>query len=162
MENSKSQPQSDSVRLKTILELLHLSGNKLGKILGYKSAASVYHVLEGINNLSTGMIERIIKNFPQVNYLYLKTGKGQPILNDAAQRQAQQNLFGSIVRSDESIINKVINGESLGSNNPNDPLAYNVASQLQQIIDNGNTLNATMEKLIQNQLKILDTLQTKD
>jgi ribonuclease D len=155
MEKSKTPPQSDAVRLKTILDLLQISGNKLSKILGYKSAASVYHVLEERNTLSSGMIEGIVKKFPQANYIYLKTGKGEPILTDESKRTAQQNLFGSIMENRE-IPNEQINQ---AMNRPaSDPLTYNVATQLQMIIDNTSRTNRLLEKLVENQNEMLKVL----
>ena len=117
--------QVDSVRLTTVLDLLHITGNKLSKILGYKSAASVYHVLENRNNLSPAMIEGIIKEFPEISYTFLKTGQGQPRLSTDADRQSQRNLFRHVYKDEqldsdinEDPIDKILresSGESLNS-----------------------------------------------
>ncbi|MGA9324794.1 MAG: hypothetical protein WBV47_01995, partial [Salegentibacter sp.] len=67
-----SQPgQNDGKRLQTVLDSLYISANKMANLLEYKSPASIYHVLEGRNKLSSDMIEKIIKKFPSVNYKYL-------------------------------------------------------------------------------------------
>ncbi len=153
MDKSKT-PQTDEKRLQTILDLLQISGNKLSKILEYKSPASVYHVLEGRNTLSSGMIESIVRKFPQVNYIYLKQGKGEPILTDDSKRIAQQNLFGSIIGepSKSEQIERAVNSPSP------DPLSYNVASQLQMLIDNSNKTNALLEKFIDTQNELLKAI----
>ncbi len=78
--------------LKTIIDTLHLTGNKLAKHLKYKSPASVYHILEGRNNITPEITERIIKHFPVISYVFLNTGKGSALLTDSEQ-QAQKNLF---------------------------------------------------------------------
>lgn len=70
-----------------------MSANKIYKELGYKSPATVYHVLNGYNNLGPDMINRIIKKFPFISYAYLKDGIGEPILQDESDRIVQQNLF---------------------------------------------------------------------
>jgi ABC-type amino acid transport substrate-binding protein len=152
---SNQKPIADSKRLQTIIDLLQTSGNKLSKVLGYKSPASVYHVLEGMNNLSSGMIERIVKEFPQVNYLYLKTGQGEPILTDKAKQTAQQNLFGSLVKPDneQDQINKALNIPS-----STDPLTYNPAAQLQAIIDSNRRTNQLLEKLLESQKELTEAL----
>jgi hypothetical protein len=154
---AKDKPIADSKRLQTIIDRLQTSGNKLSKVLGYKSPASVYHVLEGMNNLSSGMIERIVKEFPQVNYLYLKTGQGEPILTDKAKQTAQQNLFGGLVRPDnqDEEINRALNRPSTP---PVDPLSYNPAAQLQAILDASNKTNSLLEKLIEIQKEIADSV----
>jgi hypothetical protein len=157
MEKSNA-PQSDSKRLQTILDLLQISGNKLSKILEYKSAASVYHVLEDRNTLSSGMIEAIVKKFPQVNYIYLKTGKGEPILTDDSKRIAQQNLFGSIIgdTSKSEQIERAVNTPAA------DPLSYNVATQLQILIDNSVKTNKLLQQMVENQNELLKVLVDND
>lgn len=78
--------------LQSVLDSLHLTGNKFSKHLKYKAPASVYHILEGRINMSPEFIERTLKEFPIVSYVYLNTGKGTPLLSEAEQ-QAQKNLF---------------------------------------------------------------------
>lgn len=82
----------DKKILQDVIDTLNLTGNKFAKHLKYKASASVYHILEGRNNLSPEIIERIIKGFPAISYVFLTTGKGSPILTPAEQ-QAQKNLF---------------------------------------------------------------------
>ena len=45
------------------------------------------------------MIEKTIKNFPQVSYLYLRKGEGKPILEDYSEKVLQQNMFGTLFGS---------------------------------------------------------------
>lgn len=141
MENQIKTAQPDMVRLQTVLDRLLISANKLANLLGYSSASSVYHVLKGRNTLSTDMIQGIIKNFPQVNYQYLKYGKGEPFLKTDSERIAQQNLFG--FNADKKLD---ISPEQ--SAPPKDPLTYNVAQQLQYIIDNTQRTNELLGELI--------------
>lgn len=92
METKRELEAKD--RLKIVLEELRYSANELSKELGYSSPSSVYHVLNGLNNLSTDMANKITTRFPEVSYLYLTQGKGSPLLTPKF-KQAQANLFGS-------------------------------------------------------------------
>jgi len=86
----------DSEILKNLLKELRYSGLQFGKKLGYSSTASIHHVLKGTNNrqMSDDMVNRIIKEFPEVNYWYLKKGQ-LPIVLDGKLAQNQTNiLFG--------------------------------------------------------------------
>lgn len=83
---------SDKKILQSVLDALHITGNKFSKHLKYKAPASVYHILEGRTNISPEIIERILKGFPIISYVFLNTGKGSPLLSEA-EEQAQKNLF---------------------------------------------------------------------
>lgn len=149
-----SQPgQNDGKRLQTVLDSLYISANKMANLLEYKSPASIYHVLEGRNKLSSDMIEKIIKKFPSVNYKYLKAGKEEPLLSSDKEKQHQQDLFGfrKSTKSDDDMpeIPK------------KDPLSYNVAVQLQEIIDQARIQNEYLSKIVaqNNEIKSLLVLK---
>ncbi len=159
----KKPPQDDATRLHTVLEVLRISGNKLATLLEYKSASSVYHVLEGRNKLSADMIEGIIKIFPEISYSYLKSGTGEVRLIREQDRIAQANLFGTTSPStktaeDEYKERERRKQEVKQTAEPRDPLSYNVATQLQMIIDNTAKSNALMEKLIEENIQLRNML----
>lgn len=83
---------SDPEKINTVLNALDVSAHSMAVKLGYKSHASVYHVINGINTLSDGMIERIVKQYPNVNYNFLKKGQ-LPVLLSPNEIQAQMNIF---------------------------------------------------------------------
>jgi hypothetical protein len=72
----------DSKKLEEVINALGMSANSLSVKLEYKSAASVYHVVNGINKLSEGMIDRIVDYIPNVSLNYLKYGKLPILLAD--------------------------------------------------------------------------------
>jgi hypothetical protein len=83
---------TDGKKLEDLLAALDITAHNLAVKLGYKSHASVYHVINGINSLSEGMIERIVKAVPNASYQFLKFGK-LPVLLGNEGIQAQMNLF---------------------------------------------------------------------
>jgi len=157
--------QVDSVRLTTVLDLLHITGNKLSKILGYKSAASVYHVLENRNNLSPAMIEGIIKEFPEISYTFLKTGQGQPRLSTDADRQSQRNLFRHVYKDEqpdsdinEDPIDKILRESSGESSNSS---SYGMFQQMEVLINNSSRLNTLVATLIEENRLLRKNLEDK-
>ena len=157
--------QVDSVRLTTVLDLLHITGNKLSKILNYKSAASVYHVLEGRNNLSPAMIEGIIKEFPEISYTFLKTGQGQPRLSTDADRQSQRNLFRHVYKDEqldsdinEDPIDKILRESSGESSNSS---SYGMFQQMEVLINNSSRLNTLVATLIEENRLLRKNLDEK-
>ena len=64
------------------------------KKIGYASTASIHHALNKTNGRTMGeeMINRIIKNFPDVNYWYLKKGQ-LPIILENNPVQNQTNII---------------------------------------------------------------------
>ena len=83
---------TDSDKINSVLTALDVSAHSMAVKLGYKSHSSVYHVINGINTLSDGMIDRIIKGYPNVNYEFLKRGQ-LPVLLSSNETQAQMNIF---------------------------------------------------------------------
>ena len=82
-------------RLQRVLDLLDQNPHQMALRLGYKSHASVYHVINGVNSLSDGMIDRIVREFPRVNYNYLKNAE-EPALLDDHMMQVQMNHFNIV------------------------------------------------------------------
>ncbi len=68
-----------------------INAKTLASNLGYKTPMSIYHITRGVNSISEDMIERIIKNYPEVNYFFLKKGEGSPLKEENA--ILQKNLF---------------------------------------------------------------------
>lgn len=88
----EKKPVTDAEILNNVISALNESTHSLSIKLGYKSPASVYHVVNGINNLSSGMIDRIVKVFPNVSIQYLNEGVLPVILTDEDLR-LQMNLL---------------------------------------------------------------------
>ena len=82
----------DSIILKSVLRALNVSVNDFFKKLDYSTHTSIYNVLNGKYAMSADMIQRIQSNYPQVSYLYLTRGKGEPIVNGSAYT-TQRNML---------------------------------------------------------------------
>lgn len=85
---------TDDVILANVLEALDVSANKFAKKLEYKSSATIYHVLNGVNGISTEMANKAVDVYPQLNFLYLTRGQ-EPIILDRGTSVGQANFFNT-------------------------------------------------------------------
>jgi hypothetical protein len=93
IKNKKMEDITDAKKLENVLSALGKSAHSFSVEMEYKSPQSVYHVLNGVNSLSQGMKERIIKVYPNVNTNYLSDKTQLPILLTGGDLQSQMNLF---------------------------------------------------------------------
>lgn len=85
--------------IKNILTELRYSGLAFSKELGYSSHSTIHHILTGKNCISDDMANKIIKRFPNVNWLYIKKGE-EPLLLPDKMAMSQAN-FKKINREEE-------------------------------------------------------------
>jgi len=87
-----------------VIEALGETINSVAVKLEYKSPAAVYHVVNGVNSLSEGMMIRLVNTFPQVNYAFMKTRgeEGEPLLSNE-DKINQANLFNIPIKTNPTI-----------------------------------------------------------
>ena len=116
---------SDAEIMKTLLKELRYCANKFSKELGYSSHSTIYHILNGRNQISEDLVDNIVKHFPQVSYWFLKKGKLPIILEDKNLIVNQSNLFST----KEKLVPEVnYNLESFG-------VLKNIEAMMQQILE---------------------------
>ncbi|MDW5288706.1 hypothetical protein [Formosa sp. PL04] len=102
------QKIKDSEILANVASALRLTNNGLATALEYKSPASIYHVINGVNALSKGMIDKIIKYFPNVNRVYLEKGEA-PIILEGESLQTQLDFMNMGINKEFDLIRKFAN-----------------------------------------------------
>lgn len=96
MGNSdKNKLLTDTDIMAKLLHELRYSALAFSKKLEYRSHSSIDHILKGKNQISESLMDKIIKDFPEVNYWFLKKGQLPIILSDKL-KQNQANLFGAL------------------------------------------------------------------
>lgn len=65
-----------STRLKKYIDSLGLSINSFASILGHKSGTTIANAVAGRNSPRVSLLEEIFKEFPNVNFDWLVTGRG--------------------------------------------------------------------------------------
>lgn len=114
---------SDAEIIKLLLKALRFSANNFSKELGYRSPSTIYHILQGRNQISEDLVDNIVKHFPQVSYWFLKKGKLPIILDDKNLTINQANLFSS-----KEIKNVDYSLESFG-------VLKNIEAMMQQLLE---------------------------
>lgn len=84
---------TDPERLKIVLEKLDIDPPNLALSLDYKSPSIIYNILKGKEDMDIDFIMFFIKKYPQVNFMYLKDGKGEPVLT-ISEAISQRSILG--------------------------------------------------------------------
>ncbi|UOB17253.1 hypothetical protein [Abyssalbus ytuae] len=86
-------PNTDSERLKIVLEKLDIDPYRLTLFLDYKYPSKIYNILKGKETMDDEFILFFIHKYPQLNFLFLKEGKGKPVLT-ISEAISQRNILG--------------------------------------------------------------------
>ncbi|QDZ63273.1 hypothetical protein EVD20_12350 [Elizabethkingia bruuniana] len=82
--------------LTELLSYLKSNPSRLAKELGYKSNVKIQHIKSGRNGISSEVASDIVNKYPDVNYNWLLTGKGEMINNvDEAENTPTEFFFSS-------------------------------------------------------------------
>ncbi|WP_445717923.1 hypothetical protein [Flavobacterium sp.] len=69
----------DKVILKNVINALGVKTSEFRQKLNYSSNTTIYNVFNEVHGISSDMISRIIKAYPEINEMYLKRGIGNPL-----------------------------------------------------------------------------------
>lgn len=94
---------SDQEKMNMVIESLQTNPTAFAKSLGFRSVSTVHHITKGRNNISDGMIDKIINRFHNVNYNFLKKAE-LPVLLDKQGTIEQESFFNLITSTDETSI----------------------------------------------------------
>lgn len=85
---------SDAEILRNVMDALGpISVKKFTEKLNFASHTTIYKVLKGETpKISVDMRQRILNQFPNVSYLYLTRGKGEPLVSGSG-RNTQNNML---------------------------------------------------------------------
>ncbi len=70
-----------SDKLSKILKYLKISANKFSIEIGLENNTGIYHLKKDRNDISPDMANTIIKRYPEFNYDWLLTGRGEMLLS---------------------------------------------------------------------------------
>lgn len=99
---------------RVINELLtHLKSNpsRLAKELGYSSNVKIQHIKSGRNGISTEVAADIVNKFPNINYDWLLTGKGDMIISEDKSIESNDVVIDDLPINQQLIIIKNQNEE---------------------------------------------------
>lgn len=87
-----TKQKTDAEIMTSVLDALDRTAANVAGRLGVTPGA-IYHVRNGMNDLSDALIDKMVKEFPSLNYVYLKTGTGEIFHKNPKMQQAQENIF---------------------------------------------------------------------
>lgn len=90
----------DQDKIHLLLDELNETANSFSIKLNYNSPSSIYHIINGINGISEGFILRVITQYPNVNYSFLKNGE-YPILLPNKELPEHKNSLSSKIGYDD-------------------------------------------------------------
>ncbi|MBR5820487.1 MAG: hypothetical protein IKY68_04460 [Alistipes sp.] len=73
-------------RLEAVLRWANMSANYFAHHIGLSRGENLYQIKRGNNGISLNLAERIVTHFPQINRLWLLTGEGEMLLDEALAR----------------------------------------------------------------------------
>lgn len=87
--------RTESARLQYILSELQITPYEFSKKLGYKSPDSIYHILNGVQKISTNMLNRIRNTEYEINENWLVTEKGTPFIKRVVKGEYGNEYFSN-------------------------------------------------------------------
>ena len=90
MQNNKSKQNqakneilTDWQRIEMVIQQSKLTVNAFARHIGLPRGENLYQIKKGNNGISLDVAKRIVSKFPQVDKLWLLTGDGQMLRDDA-------------------------------------------------------------------------------
>lgn len=81
--------QNNWQRIESIVKWANMSTNYFARYIGLSRGENLYQIKRGHNGISRKLAERIVQHFPQINMLWLLTGRGQMFVEENDDRGIQ-------------------------------------------------------------------------
>lgn len=84
-ENAENQtPKRDCwERIEAVIKMSRMTTNAFARHIGLARGENLYQIKHGNNGVSLDVADRICQHFPSIDKLWLLTGEGQMLRNDA-------------------------------------------------------------------------------
>lgn len=91
----KTYPTEDGKIIGDLIDALRTNAKQFSRTLEYANHRSIYAVLNGDYSINDSLITRILKFYPQVNYLYLTGKKDAPMFKQGEETTFQKDLLNN-------------------------------------------------------------------
>ena len=81
--------QNNWQRIESIVKWANMSTNYFARYIGLSRGENLYQIKRGHNGISRKLAERIVQHFPQIDMLWLLTGRGQMFVEENDDRGIQ-------------------------------------------------------------------------
>ena len=89
--------QNNWQRIESVVKWANMTTNYFARYIGLSRGENLYQIKRGHNGISRKLGERIVQHFPQIDLLWLLTGRGQMFVSGSEDRGAQIPFFNADV-----------------------------------------------------------------
>lgn len=89
--------QNNWQRIESVVKWANMTTNYFACYIGLSRGENLYQIKRGHNGISRKLGERIVQHFPQIDLLWLLTGRGQMFVSGSEDRGAQIPFFNADV-----------------------------------------------------------------
>ena len=80
--------QNNWQRIESVVKWANMTTNYFARYIGLSRGENLYQIKRGHNGISRKLGERIVQHFPQIDLLWLLTGRGQMFVSGSEDRGA--------------------------------------------------------------------------
>lgn len=85
--------QNNWQRIESVVKWANMTTNYFARYIGLTRGENLYQIKRGHNGISRKLAERIVQHFPQIDLLWLLTGRGQMFVAGSEDRGVQIPFF---------------------------------------------------------------------
>lgn len=85
--------QNNWQRIESVVKWANMTTNYFARHIGLARGENLYQIKRGHNGISRKLAERIVQHFPQIDLLWLLTGRGQMFTSESEDRGVQIPYF---------------------------------------------------------------------
>jgi len=85
--------QNNWQRIESVVKWANMTTNYFARYIGLSRGENLYQIKRGHNGISRKLAERIVQHFPQIDLLWLLTGRGQMFTAESEDRGVQIPYF---------------------------------------------------------------------
>lgn len=89
--------QNNWQRIESVVKWANMTTNYFARYIGLSRGENLYQIKRGHNGISRKLAERIVQHFPQIDLLWLLTGRGQMFAAGSEDRGVQIPFFNADV-----------------------------------------------------------------
>lgn len=89
--------QNNWQRIESVVKWANMTTNYFARYIGLSRGENLYQIKRGRNGISRKLAERIVLHFPQIDLLWLLTGRGQMFVSGSEDRGVQIPFFNADV-----------------------------------------------------------------
>ena len=129
--------QNNWQRIESVVKWANMTTNYFARYIGLSRGENLYQIKRGHNGISRKLGERIVQHFPQIDLLWLLTGRGQMFVSGSEDRGAQIPFFNADVEKSIRGVELLSPDGAMGDTLPAGTLVFLKESDVESVIPGG-------------------------